>query len=70
MPFSGHNLLLMMDIAMPTCQPIGRYEVELKYVKANTLKCRRLPDQNNKGYIFAMYMYMKIIGKLPGHVTI
>ena len=52
-----------------TCRHIARYQVDLKYVKGNMLKCQRLPEQNNKGYIFDLYMYMKIIGKLLGHVT-
>ena len=69
MPSSAHNLLWMIYIAMATCQHIARYQVDLKYVKGNTPKCQRLAEQNNKGYIFYIYMYMKIIGKLLGHVT-
>ena len=34
-----HNLLSIMDIAMPTCRHIPKYQVEVKYVKANMPTC-------------------------------
>ena len=39
MPTAPHNLLYIMDIAMPTCRHIPKYQVEVTYVKANTGTC-------------------------------
>ena len=34
-----HNLLSVMDIAMPTCRYIPKYQVEVTYVNANMPTC-------------------------------
>ena len=39
MPTGRHNLLFIIDIAMPTCLLIRKYQVEVTYVNANMLTC-------------------------------
>ena len=39
MPTGRHNLLFIINIAMPTSRHIRKYQVEVTYVNANTPTC-------------------------------